>query len=516
MADRYQLGEVLGRGGMGEVFRAVDEVLGRPVAVKLLRPLDHDPAAAAERFRREARAAAILNDTHVVAVYDFGQHGDRSYLVMELVEGRSVAEELSQTGPLPRDRAVDIIEQAAAGLAAAHRRDIVHRDIKPGNLLLTTDGTVKIADFGIAHLADEGAATLTVTGQIIGSTHYLAPERAQGRQAGKPSDIYALGCVLYQLVVGHPPFTAEHPTAILYQHVDTEPPRPSHVHPELGGPFEAVLLRMLAKDPAARPTATEIAAGALRAPAGTAPTGAAGAAAAGLAVSAATQESSPATLTDLAVPAAAAVAADQLAGGSGGSAGEATDIAAADAAEPTPDAGTPTGAPALLSGAGRRKHILVGAAALLATAAAVVAGVLINGDETKPPATINLDPSPSVAPSTPGQTPRPTETSTNRTQPGAVNQTEKSTPTRSPSQQSTPTPGTSQSGTPSTGTPPPGTQSPSAPTLSSNTPSAPTQGTPSTSTASPPDPSPSSRPSTSTTPEDNRPPAANAAGPGTD
>ncbi|WP_241997748.1 MULTISPECIES: serine/threonine-protein kinase [Kribbella] len=508
MADRYRLGEALGRGGMGEVFRAVDEVLGRPVAVKLLRPLDHDPAAATERFRREARAAAILNDTHVVAVYDFGQHGDRSYLVMELVEGRSVADELAHTGPLPRERAVDIIEQAAAGLAAAHRRDIVHRDVKPGNLLLTTDGTVKIADFGIAHLADEGAATLTVTGQIIGSTHYLAPERAQGLQAGKPSDVYALGCVLYQLVVGHPPFTAEHPTAILYQHVDTEPPRPSHVHPDLGGPFEAVLLRMLAKDPAARPTATEIAAGALRAPAGTAPTSAAGAAAAGLAASAATQESSPATLTDLAVPAAAG----QLAGGSGGSAGEATDIAAADA-ERTPDAGTPTGAPALPADAGRRKHLVVGAAALLATAAAVVAGVLINGDQTKPPATINLDPSPSVAPSTPGRTPGPTGTSTNRTQPRAVNQTDKSTPTQSPSQQSTPTPGTSPSGTPSTGTPSPGPQSPSA-TQSSSTPSAPTQGTPST-TTSPPDPSPSSRPSTSSTPQDN-PPAANAAGPGTD
>ena len=514
VADRYRLGEPLGRGGMGEVFRAVDEVLGRPVAVKLLRPLDHDPAAAAERFRREARAAAILNDTHVVAVYDFGQHDDRSYLVMELVEGRSVADELAHTGPLPRERAVDIIEQAAAGLAAAHRRDIVHRDVKPGNLLLTTDGTVKIADFGIAHLADEGANALTVTGQIIGSTHYLAPERAQGRPAGKASDVYALGCVLYQLVVGHPPFTAEHPTAILYQHVDTEPPRPSHVHPDLGGPFEAMLLRMLAKDPAARPTATEIAAGALRAPAGTAPTSAAGAAAVGLAASAATQESSPATLTDLSVPAAAG----QLAGGSGstgGSAGEATDIAAADA-ERTPDAGTPTGAPALLSGAGRRKHLVVGAAALLATAAAVVAGVLINGNETKPPATITLDPSPSVAPSTPGRTPKPTGTSTIRTQPGAVNQTDKSTPTRSPSQQSTPTPGTSPSGTPSTGTPSPGAQSPSAPTQSSNTPSAPTQGTPSTSTTSPPDPSPSSRPSTSSTPAENRSPAANPAGPGTD
>lgn len=475
VADRYRLGEPLGRGGMGEVFRAVDEVLGRPVAVKLLRPSDHDPAAAVERFRREARAAAILNDTHVVAVYDFGQHDDRSYLVMELVEGRSVADELAQTGPLPRERAVDIIEQAAAGLAAAHRRDIVHRDIKPSNLLLTTDGTAKIADFGIAHLADEGAAALTVTGQIVGSTHYLAPERAQGRPAGKPSDVYALGCVLYQLVTGHPPFTAEHPTAILYQHVDTEPPRPSHVHPELGGPFEALLLRMLAKDPAARPTATEIAAGALRTPVdGTA----AAATVAAAALAAAPEGSS--TLTDLAVPTPAGQP----------TAGEATGITAADADERAPDASTPTDAPALLSGAGRRKRVVVGAAAaLVATAAAVAALVVINGGETQPPATTNLEPKPGAAPSTPGRTPSPTATqpSTNRTEPGTVN----SSPGRSPSQQGTPTPGTSPSSTPSTGTSSPGTKSPSAPTQSSDTPSAPSSETPPPSTTPPPEPSPS-------------------------
>jgi serine/threonine-protein kinase len=249
---------------MGEVFRATDEQLGRPVAVKLLLAPDRDPRAA-ERFHREARAAARLNDPHVVSVYDFGHHGDGFFLVMELVEGRTVADELAEHGPMPKERAIDIVEQAAAGLAAAHREDVVHRDVKPGNLLLTPDGTVKVADFGIAHLPGEGTTTLTAAGEIIGSTLYLAPERAAGGQAGKAADVYSLGCVLYQLVTGVPPFTAEHPTAILYQHVDAEPAPPSLIRPELGGPFEAVLLQMLAKDPAYRPSAAEVAAGSLRA-----------------------------------------------------------------------------------------------------------------------------------------------------------------------------------------------------------------------------------------------------------
>ena len=248
---------------MGEVFRATDEQLGREVAVKLMLPSDRDPQAA-ERFQREARSAAMLNDPHLVAVYDFGQHEDQFFLVMELVEGRTVSDELTERGALPKDRATNIVEQAAAGLAAAHRQDVVHRDVKPSNLLLTPDGTVKVADFGIAHLAGDGSTTLTAPGQIIGSTNYLAPERAQGRRAGKASDVYSLGCVLYQLVTGQPPFTAEHPTAILYQHVDTPPTPPSATRPELSGSFETVLLRMLAKDPDDRPTAAEIAAGALR------------------------------------------------------------------------------------------------------------------------------------------------------------------------------------------------------------------------------------------------------------
>ncbi|ADB30409.1 serine/threonine protein kinase [Kribbella flavida DSM 17836] len=260
VAERYRLGERLGQGGMGEVFRASDEVLGRDVALKLLLPTRRDPDATA-RFQREARAAATLSDPHVVTAYDFGPHDGGYFLVMELVEGRTVAEELRERGPFRADRALDVIRQAAAGLAAAHRQDIVHRDVKPGNLLLTPDGTVKITDFGIARFLTDTTTTLTATGQVLGTSFYLAPERATGQPAGKPSDIYALGCVLYQLVTGHPPFQGDQPASVMYQHVSTEPTAPSHLRPELSGPFEELLFSMLAKNPADRPTAQQIATG---------------------------------------------------------------------------------------------------------------------------------------------------------------------------------------------------------------------------------------------------------------
>ncbi|TCO33570.1 serine/threonine protein kinase [Kribbella steppae] len=255
LAGRYRLTEVLGHGGMGEVFRGCDELLGRPVAVKLLLPGWGDPFAAA-RFRREARTAAMVKDPHVVAAYDFGQQDGNYYLVMELVEGRSVAHELAMHGPLESERAVDIVQQAAAGLAAAHRRGIVHRDIKPANLLIDADGTVKVADFGIARFVTDPART--VPGQVLGTSLYLAPERALGKPATAASDVYALGCVLYQLVTGHPPFTGDNPTDVLSQHVRTEPTPPSESCPEVAGPVEDLLLRMLSKDPALRPSTAEI------------------------------------------------------------------------------------------------------------------------------------------------------------------------------------------------------------------------------------------------------------------
>jgi serine/threonine-protein kinase len=260
VAGRYRVGNPLGRGGMGEVFQATDELLGRQVALKLLLPTRRDPEMAA-RFHREARAAAALSDPHVVAAYDFGSYDGGFFLVMELVAGRTVAEELRLCGPFDADRALAVIKQSAAGLAAAHAEDIVHRDVKPQNLLITPDGMVKVTDFGIARFLTDTTTTVTANGQILGTSYFLAPERARGEPAGKASDVYALGCVLYQLVTGHPPFQGDQPAGVMYQHVSVEPTPPSGLRPELGGEFERLLMSMLAKNPADRPTAAQIASG---------------------------------------------------------------------------------------------------------------------------------------------------------------------------------------------------------------------------------------------------------------
>ncbi|MBZ4319103.1 serine/threonine protein kinase [Streptomyces sp. SCA2-4] len=249
---------MLGRGGMGEVWCGQDEVLGRQVAVKLLLGDDGDDSAA-QRFRLEAQTAARLNHPQVVSVYDFGSWDGRFYLVMELVNGPSLAQQLAARGPLSPAGVADVAAQAAAGLAAAHQQGVVHRDVKPGNLMLDRSGTVKIGDFGIARFVDETSAGLTRAGQIVGTSTYLAPERALGRVAGPASDVYALGCVLYHLLVGQPPFWAESPTALLYLHVDTPPVPPREHRAEVSGALDDYLLRMLAKEPEARPSAQEVA-----------------------------------------------------------------------------------------------------------------------------------------------------------------------------------------------------------------------------------------------------------------
>ncbi|MEU6477348.1 serine/threonine-protein kinase [Streptomyces sp. NPDC047017] len=257
VANRYRLHAVIGRGGMGEVWRAQDEVLGRPVAVKLLLN-DVADASAEARFRLEAQTSARLNHPHVVGTLDFGTWEQRCFLVMELVEGDSLAGELT-AGPLAPDRLAQVAQQSAEGLAAAHAQGIVHRDIKPGNLLSDRDGTVRIGDFGIARFVDDPSAGLTTTGQIVGTGLYLAPERAIGTPASSASDMYSLGCVLYQLAVGRPPFESETATALLYQHVDAPPVPPHQRGAALPPAFEAYLLSMLAKRPEERPTARDAA-----------------------------------------------------------------------------------------------------------------------------------------------------------------------------------------------------------------------------------------------------------------
>lgn len=259
IAGRYRLGESIGRGGMGEVWRAHDEALGRHVAVKLLLPQDSDPTATS-RFRLEAQTAARIDHPNVVGVRDFGEYDNRLFLVMELVEGDNLARLLTQSGAQPAERVARMAAQAAAGLAAAHRQGIVHRDIKPGNLLLDADGTLKIGDFGIARFVDDPGAALTATGQIVGTSLYLAPERALGKPAGPASDVYALGCVLYQLLTGRPPFQADSAVAILHQHLDAAPVPPRELGVAgLPPAFENYLLGLLAKEPEHRPAAQQAA-----------------------------------------------------------------------------------------------------------------------------------------------------------------------------------------------------------------------------------------------------------------
>lgn len=245
---------------MGEVYRAADLVLGRQVAVKVALPVS-GPLAGSDRFLREARATARVRDPRVVMAYDYGRDGDCSYLAMELVSGRTVNDELKRCGPFPAERAEYVVRQAAAGLAAAHRLGVVHRDIKPDNLLLTDDGSVKVADFGIVRIVNEATTILTSTRKIVGTSLYLAPERILGEPAEPASDVYALGCVLYQLVTGYPPFLADEPTAVMRQHVEREPELPCGVPADL----ESLILWMVAKDPADRPTADQVATGAVAA-----------------------------------------------------------------------------------------------------------------------------------------------------------------------------------------------------------------------------------------------------------
>ncbi|NUP19165.1 MAG: serine/threonine protein kinase [Streptomyces sp.] len=256
LANRYQLLERLGRGAMGEVWRAADQFLGCPVAVKLLHA--EGPADAA-RFRLEAQTAGRLNHPNVVGMYDFGSDGDRLYLVMELVDGWTLAQERSRYGALPPRDAVAIAAQAAAGLAAAHQQGVIHRDVKPANVILTADGAAKIADFGIARFADI-ASGLTVTGKIVGTADYLAPERALGRPAQPASDVYSLGCVLHELLTGQPPFNGATSLAVVRQHVDDTPLPPARLRPGIPQPLSDYVLRLLSKDPSRRPTAEETAA----------------------------------------------------------------------------------------------------------------------------------------------------------------------------------------------------------------------------------------------------------------
>jgi serine/threonine-protein kinase len=250
LGGRYRLLELLGEGGMARVYKGQDTLLERTVAIKVLREqFAADPQVLA-LFQGEARAAARLSHPHIVAVYDVGEERGRPYIVMEYVEGPSLKEVLDREGPLSVSRVVEIARQVCAGLQYAHERGIVHRDIKPHNILLPPHGLAKIADFGIARAL--GAASVTQPGTVFGSPYYLSPEQARGEECTPASDIYSLGAVLYEAATGRPPFQGDSPVATALKHVNESPLPPQQANPRVPPGLAAIIMRALAKDPRAR------------------------------------------------------------------------------------------------------------------------------------------------------------------------------------------------------------------------------------------------------------------------
>jgi eukaryotic-like serine/threonine-protein kinase len=250
LADRYELGDVLGEGGMGRVVAAHDRVLQRDVAVKLL--TSAPDAASKARFLREARDSARLRHPNAVTVFDTGEHDGRPFIVMELVRGTTLAELVEREGPLDVEVAVAITAGVLEALGAAHDAGLVHRDVKPGNVMLPDDGGVKLADFGIAKAMDGATTSLTAAGTVLGTPSYLAPELVEGGTAHPASDLYAVGCLLYFQLAGEPPFTAENPLAIAYAHLNREVPPIEERRPDVPRELRLVLATALAKDPAER------------------------------------------------------------------------------------------------------------------------------------------------------------------------------------------------------------------------------------------------------------------------
>jgi serine/threonine-protein kinase len=274
LGGRYQVGELLGYGGMAEVHHGRDLRLGRDVAIKMLRADLARDATFQMRFGREAQNAAALNHPAIVAVYDTGEERGASgeslpYIVMEFVNGRTLKEVLVAEGPLMPRRALEISADICAAIEFSHRHGIIHRDIKPANVMLTQTGQVKVMDFGIARALASGASTMTQTSAVIGTAQYLSPEQARGEAVDARSDVYATGCVVFELMTGHPPFVGDNPVSVAYQHVREDPKPPSESNRDVSPDVDAIVLKALAKNPLNRyQSAAEMRADLLRAAAG--------------------------------------------------------------------------------------------------------------------------------------------------------------------------------------------------------------------------------------------------------
>lgn len=246
---RYEIRSAIASGGMAEVFLARDELLDRQVAIKVLHPEFARDSAFIERFRREARAAASLNDPRIVSVFDWGSDDGTYYIVMEYVEGRSLREVIETEGALPPERAVEIASDVCTALHFAHQQGIVHRDIKPANIAISPGGQTKVMDFGIARRSRDSGQTVTQTGTVIGTAAYLSPEQAQGLPVDARSDVYSMGIVLYEMLTGEVPFKGENAVSVVYKQVRENPAPPSELNPDVSPDLDAVVMKALAKAP---------------------------------------------------------------------------------------------------------------------------------------------------------------------------------------------------------------------------------------------------------------------------